>query len=344
MDLIEVLDGGMLTTVQDLGRYGYQRYGVPVSGALDQFALRAGQRLVGNADEAAGLEITLIGPHLRFLSPTVMAITGANLDPRLDGRSVPMWQAVTVDEGTILAFGDVRDGVRAYLAVAGGLDVPPVLCSRSTYTRSKLGGIEGRPIKAGDRLPGVAVPVIEGARSRRLPRRLVPTYGHRHALRVILGPQDDAFSEEGLRAFLTSTYEVSEQSDRIGYRLKGPTIGHRASPDIISDGIPLGAVQVPADGQPIVLLADRGTTGGYTKIATVISTDLPRLAQAMPADQVTFSEVSLEDAHAALCEQEEYLDQIETVDPAAERVRIVRAVAAAAAVARTRGHRGDRRP
>jgi antagonist of KipI len=339
MDLIEVLDGGMLTTVQDLGRYGYQRYGVPVSGALDLFALRAGNRLVRNADEAAALEITLVGPHLRFLSPAVMAITGADLDPRLDGRSVPMWQAVTVDEGATLAFGDVRDGVRAYLAVAGGLDVPPVLGSRSTYTRSKLGGIEGRALQAGDRLRGLARPIVEGGCGRHLPRRLVPTYGHQHALRVVLGPQDDAFSEEGLRAFLTSTYQVSDESDRIGYRLKGPTITHRAGPDIISDGIPLGAVQVPADGQPIVLLADRGTTGGYTKIATVISADLPRLAQAMPADEVTFSRVTLEDAYVALREQESRLDQIETVDPAAERARIVRAVAAAAAVARTRGYR-----
>ena len=339
MDLIEVLDGGMLSTVQDLGRYGYQRYGVPVSGALDLFALRAGNRLVGNADEAAGLEITLIGPRLRFLSPAVIAITGADLDPRLDGHRVSMWQSVPVKEGTTLAFGDVRDGVRAYLAVAGGFDVPLVLGSRSTYTRSKLGGIGGRAIRAGDRLPGVAAPVVEGARSRRLPRRLVPTYGHQHALRVVLGPQDDAFSEEGVRAFLSSAYQVSEQSDRIGYRLNGPMIAHKAGPDIISDGIPFGAVQVPADGQPIVLLADRGTTGGYTKIATLISADLPRLAQAMPSDEVTFARVSLEDANRALREQEDRLDQIETVDPDAERAWAVRAAAAAAAAAIARGHR-----
>ena len=339
MDLIEVLDGGMLSTVQDLGRYGYQRYGVPVSGALDLFALRAGNRLVGNADDAAGLEITLIGPRLRFLSPAVIAITGADLDPRLDGHRVSMWQSVPVKEGTTLAFGDVRDGVRAYLAVAGGFDVPLVLGSRSTYTRSKLGGIGGRAIRAGDRLPGVAAPVVEGARSRRLPRRLVPAYGHQHALRVVLGPQDDAFSEEGVRAFLSSAYQVSEQSDRIGYRLNGPTIAHKAGPDIISDGIPSGAVQVPADGQPIVLLADRGTTGGYTKIATLISADLPRLAQAMPSDEVTFARVSLEDANRALREQEDRLDQIETVDPDAERAWAVRAAAAAAAAAIARGHR-----
>jgi antagonist of KipI len=337
MDMIEVLDGGMLTTLQDLGRYGYQRYGVPVSGALDLFALRTGNRLVGNADEAAGLEITLIGPRLRFLSPTVIAMTGADLDPRLDDHNVPMWQSVAVNEGATLTFGDVRDGVRAYLAIAGGFNVPPVLGSRSTYTRSNLGGIEGRPVKAGDRLPVVSAPAIEGGRSRRLPRRLVPTYGHRHALRVVLGPQDDAFSEEGVRAFLSSTYQVSEQSDRIGYRLKGPTIAHKAGPDIISDGIPFGAVQVPADGQPIVLLADRGTTGGYTKIATVISADLPRLAQAMPTDEVTFGRVSLEDANRALREQEDHLNQIETVDLAAERAWAVRAAAAAAAAAMARG-------
>ena len=338
MDLIEVLDGGMLTTVQDLGRYGYQRYGVPVSGALDLFALRAGNRLVGNADEAAGLEITLIGPRLRFLSAAMIAITGANLDPRVDGRGVPMWQSVAVSQGATLTFGDALDGVRAYLAVAGGFDVPLVLGSRSTYTRSKLGGLEGRAVQAGDRLRGPAAPTVEGGCSRRLPRRLVPAYGRRHALRVMLGPQDDAFSEEGIRAFLSSAYQVSNESDRIGYRLKGPTITHKAGPDIISDGIPFGAVQVPADGQPIVLLADRGTTGGYTKIATVISADLPRLAQAMPSDEVTFVRVSPEDAARALREQEDHLDQIETVDPSAERAWAVRAAAAAAAVAFL-GHR-----
>jgi antagonist of KipI len=333
MDLIEVLDGGMLTTVQDLGRYGYQRYGVPVSGALDPFALRAGNRLVGNADGAAGLEITMIGPRLRFLAPAVIAITGADLDPRLDDQGVPMWQSVAVKEGATLTFGDARDGVRAYVSVAGGIDVPLVLGSRSTYTRSKLGGVEGRPIMAGDRLPGVAATEVDRPHTRRLPRHLVPAYGSRHALRVVLGPQDDAFSEEGLRTFLSSTFQVSEQSDRIGYRLKGPKIAHKAGPDIISDGIPFGAVQVPADGQPIVLLADRGTTGGYTKIATVVSADLPRLAQAMPGDEVAFGAASLEEAHRILEEQEGQLDQIETVDPAAERAWVVRAAAAAAAVA-----------
>ena len=316
MDTIEVLDGGFFTTVQDLGRYGYQRYGVPVAGALDQFALRVGNILVGNQEGDAGLEITLVGPRLRFLADTVIAITGASLDPRLDDGPVAMWQAIVIPQGGTLSFGGVQDGMRAYLTVAGGIDVPQVLGSRSTYTRSRLGGLEGRALEPGDTLAtfgeGSATP-LEG---RKLAREQVPAYEHSHTLRVVLGPQDDAFSQEGLHTFLSATYTVTPQSDRIGYRHQGPQIQHKGGADIVSDGIPFGAVQVTGDGMPILLLADRGTTGGYTKIATIISVDIAAVAQAIPGDTVSFQPVTVEAAHQALRQQEDAIQQLRNTPPA----------------------------
>ena len=308
MDIIEVLDGGMFTTMQDLGRYGYQRYGVPVSGAMDSVALRAANLLVGNREGDAGLEMTLAGPSLRFLDETVVAITGADLMPTVDGNPVPLWQPVAVQKGAELQFHGIRDGVRAYLAIAGGVDIPLMLGSRSTYTRANIGGLEGRPLASGDRL--AASTRMERVEGRRFPQAAAPRYGHTHRLRVTPGPQEDAFTEQGIETFLSSSYTVTPRSDRIGYRLEGSPIEHKAGADIVSDGIPLGAVQVTGDGMPIVLLADRGATGGYTKIATVISADIMRLAQAAPGDVVTFQRATLQEAHEALLEQESLIQEI----------------------------------
>ena len=315
MDVIEVQDGGLLTTVQDLGRYGYQRYGVPVSGALDQFALRVANVLVGNQEGDAGLEIALVGPGLRFLADTVIAITGGDLDPRLDDESVAMWRAIAVAQGGTLSFGGLRDGMRGYLAIAGGIDVPQVLGSRSTYTRSRLGGLEGRALKSGDRLLAFGEEPATQVEGRNLPREQVPNYGHSHALRVVLGPQEDAFSQQGINTFLSAIYTVTHQSDRVGYRYQGPQIEHKGGADIVSDGIPFGAVQVTGDGMPIVLLADRGTTGGYTKIATVISVDIALVAQATPGDTMSFRSVTVEEAHLALRQQEDEIQQLRKAPP-----------------------------
>ena len=315
MDVIEVQEGGLLTTVQDLGRYGYQRYGVPVAGALDQFALRVANVLVGNQEGNAALEITLAGLRLRFLADTVIAITGADLDPRLDDEPVATWRAVAVPHGGILSFRGVRDGVRAYLAIAGGVDVPQVLGSRSTYTRSRLGGHEGRALMPGDRLSAVGGEPVNHLEGRDLPREQAPSYGNSHIVRVVLGPQDDAFSEVGLQTFISSTYTVTPQSDRVGFRFDGPEIEHKEGADIVSDGIPFGAVQVTGDGRPIILLADRGTTGGYTKIATVISVDLAQVAQAMPGDTMSFRSVTVEEAHQALRQQEDAIQQLKDASP-----------------------------
>ena len=195
----------------------------------------------------------------------------------------------------MLAFGAPRDGLRAYLAIAGGIDVPIVLGSRSTFPRGGLGGFGGRLIRAGDCLRTCGYPVDTVA-GRTLAREEVPVYGHEHSVRVVLGPQDDAFTASGIEAFLSAAYVVTSKSDRIGCRLDGPPVAHQGSPDIVSDGIPFGAIQIAGDGLPMILLADRGTTGGYTKLATVISADLPRIAQALPGDRVSFRAVSLDEA------------------------------------------------
>jgi antagonist of KipI len=318
MDTFEIIDGGLFTTVQDLGRYGYQRYGVPVSGAMDLFALRAANLLVGNPPSSATLEVTLIGPRVRMLAETVLAVTGADLQPQLDGRPAPSWHPFVAPEGAVLSFGDARDGLRAYLAVAGGIDVPVVLGSRSTFTRGSLGGFEGRTLRTGDRIrAGLgAASRVDG---RKCPVESIPRYGHEHRLRVLPGPQHEAFSAQGFATFLSSSFAVSSKSDRVGCRLEGPRVEHRGSADIVSDGIPFGAVQVAGDGLPMILLADRGTTGGYTKVATVISADLPRLAQALPGDRVFFREVSLADAHHALRHQEATLDAVARSAPVAFR-------------------------
>ncbi len=333
MRAIEVIDGGMLTTVQDLGRYGCQRYGVPTSGALDLFALRAANRLVGNEEADAGLEVTLIGPSLKFLVPATIALTGADLGVRLDGQPLARWRSILVEAGSVLSFGDPHEGVRAYVGVAGGIDVPVVLGSRSTYTRSRLGGVDGRPLRAGDVLHICGDrPVLLGG-ALRMPEASRPLHGSTHVLRVVLGPQDDRFSAGGIATFLGSTYTVTPQSDRMGYRLSGPAIEHLRGPDIVSDGTPFGAVQVAGDGVPIVLLADRGTAGGYTKIATVIGPDLPRLAQAAPGDAVTFVRVELEAAYAAVREEERRLASIGPAAADPDRAKLLKVAAAVAAVA-----------
>ncbi|MFO7695107.1 MAG: 5-oxoprolinase/urea amidolyase family protein [Vicinamibacterales bacterium] len=315
MTAIDVLDGGLLTTVQDLGRVGAQQYGVPVSGAMDTWALRAANRLVGNEDGAAALEITLAGPVLRFDGPGVIAVTGGDLGARLDGQPMASWQAIGVAAGAELSFAGVRDGLRAYLGIAGGIAVPLVLGSRSTLLTARLGGFGGRALASGDR-----VPVGQGASASDragwgLPRDLVPAYGHAHTVRVVMGPQDDAFTEAGVRTFLSESFTLAPQSDRVGCRLSGPRIAHRRGADIVSDGTAFGAVQVSGDGRPIVLMADRGTTGGYTKIATVASADLPRLAQAAPGDRVRFVRAGLDEAVGALRASRAELDRIGREEP-----------------------------
>lgn len=297
-DCLTVIEPGLLTTVQDLGRRGCERFGVPGSGALDEYALRAANALVGNPPDAAGLEITLVGPRLRASEPCLIAVGGADLRLRVHGQSLPCWMAIFVRRGWEIGFEGRRSGCRAYLAVAGGIDVPPVMGSRSTYLRGGFGGFQGRALRAGDVLPvGAPALSLTDRAGRRLPARARPPYRSSPILEVILGPQNDRFADEGIAAFLSGEYAVGQTSDRMGYRLEGPIIRHRSGADIVSDGVALGAVQVPASGQPIVMMADRQTTGGYAKIATVVRADIPLLAQCVPGEsRVRFRETSVEAA------------------------------------------------
>ncbi len=298
--MIEVIKSGLFTTVQDLGRRGYQSYGVGIAGALDPFALSAANLLVGNPESAAGLEITLQGPTLRFHRETIFALAGADLEPRLDGSPIPNWTCALAPSGSVLSFKGRRNGVRAYLAASGGIDVPLVMESRSTYLLGRFGGMEGRPIKTQDQLPLFAP--AENYRQligRVFPKDSLPSYQRNPTLRVVPGPFEEFFSEEGKEAFLSTPYTITAQSDRMGYRLQGTPISRQKKGELITCGLANGSIQVPPNGQPILLLVDRQTIGGYPIIATMIHADLPLVAQSAPGDELRFSAVSPEEGRQA---------------------------------------------
>ncbi len=284
-----VLRSGIMTSVQDGGRWGFQSLGVPVSGPMDWYSHRLANRLVGNADAAASLEVTLIGPELEFDDEAVVAIAGADFAVDSTEGEMASGVAHTVAAGSRLRFGSRRRGARAYLAIRGGIAVPPVLGSCATHLVSRMGGFEGRALRAGDRVPAGPAGTGPAAHHRAGPGSgeplPLPDGGAR--LRVIPGPQLDRFVPEALEVLRSSRYRITTESDRMGYRLEGPTL-RVESPDIISDATPPGALQVPGSGQPILLMADRQTTGGYPKIAFVITADLPVAGQLAPGDWVAF--------------------------------------------------------
>jgi len=307
---ITVVKPGWLTTVQDLGRYGYQQYGVPVSGAMDRHSYIAANRLVGNRDHDAALEITLKGPELFFEDESVIAITGADLTPCVNGTVMPLWTSWVVKAGSTLSFGARRAAARSYLAIAGGIDVPEVLGSRSTHISSQTGGMKGRALTQGDILVG-GVPFSHTRRAigRSLPERLRPIYSNAATLRILPGPQRDLFSKQAFEVLTTSPYELSSQSDRMGYRLVGPKLAQAGAGHHISDGTAMGALQVTQDAQPILLMADRQTTGGYPKIAVVILADLHLAGQLIPGDTVRFNVTTLSEAQAVMKGHWKKLDQ-----------------------------------
>lgn len=298
---------GVLTTIQDEGRYGYEQFGMSPAGPMDGTAFRTANLLVGNPEGESALEATVLGPTLRFDQDNVIAVTGADMAPALNGQPCPMYQAVSVKAGDQLKLGAAKTGCRAYIAFAGGLDVPPVMGSRATALQNKVGGYQGRKLAKGDavgfRTPNPSLP---------LPRTApVPApAGREVTIRVILGPQDDMFTKEGLDTFLSQPYTVSKDFDRMGCRLEGPVIQHKTDGNIISDGMVTGAIQVPTSGQPIIMLAERQTVGGYTKIATVISTDLPLVGQRKTGDVIRFQAVSVEEAHRAWRETNRELEEL----------------------------------
>lgn len=293
--MLEILDPGLLTTVQDAGRKGWARYGVPPSGPLDEVAFTAANVLVGNLPDAAALESTFTGPTLRVMRECLIAVCGATFDLWVGTLPVPMWHAVYVRAGRLITFGARRSGARAYLAVSGGIALPPFLGSQATYLPGGFGGLDGRALRAGDRLPLGAATMHNPAQyaGRVWPADHRPPYTPQPTLRVVLGPQDNYFTAEGLATFLNSAYQLTPEADRMGARLHGSPIAHCGPTGIVSDGVVAGSVQVPPDGQPIVMLADHQTTGGYPKIATVVRADLPLLAQCLPADRIRFATVTL---------------------------------------------------
>jgi len=299
---ITILNPGLLTTVQDGGRIGYQAFGVSVSGVMDPRAMNIANILVGNDDNEAVLECTMMGPQIRFDVGNVIAITGGDLGASVDGKPVPTYRALKVEAGQTLRFTGLRGGCRAFIAFAGGLDIPLVMGSRSTYMKAKIGGLEGRKLQKDDVI-GFRDPkeTIHNFDIRGFTPEFVPR--NEYTLHVILGPQDDMFTDEGLKTFLSETYTVTPEFDRMGCRLDGPVIQHKESGDIISDGIAFGAVQVPSAGKPIIMLADRQTTGGYTKIANVITADFRLLAQMKAGDKVRFEKTSIAAAQEALLAQ-----------------------------------------
>jgi len=303
---VEVLEGGLLTSVQDGGRPGWLRLGVPEGGALDRAALAAANRALGNPATAAGLECTLVGPTLLFRATTRLALAGGDLGAVLERADLGAWPvphgvAVLARPGNVLRFAGRRSGCRAYLALAGGLDVPLVLGSRSTDLGSGFGGFAGRALRAGDRLAlGGAPPAAgRGAQSWAagpIPAgpvlRVTAAAEQPVRVRVVLGPQQEHLAPEAVRRFLDAVWEVSAASDRIGLRLAGPRLTHVGPAEIVSEGMLPGAIQVPPDGQPIVMLADGPTTGGYPKLACVVTADLDRLAQCVPGtSRVSFAAV-----------------------------------------------------
>ena len=315
---MKILDAGLLTTIQDLGRPGHQRHGVAPGGALDQVAMRCANALVGNPQDRAGLEITFSGPTIEFEHDALIAICGADLSASIADVLLPTWESVWVQRGAVLGFGDAEWGCRAYLAVAGGIEVEEVLGSRSTYLSAGFGGLGGRPLRAGDVVPthptaSSAIGSFEfGPRpfSRAGIRIAAPVeelYGSQ-PIRFIPGPEYDML-ERHPTTFESATFCVSSASDRVGYRLEGPVITARRS-EIPSAATVTGAVQLPGGGQPVVLMSEHQTTGGYPVIAAVASVDLPLLAQLRPGDGVRLTEVTREDAVTELRERRDKLEVI----------------------------------
>ena len=285
MPSLTVVRPGLLTTVQDLGRWGQQANGVPVAGPMDTYSHRLANHLVGNAEGAAALEVTLVGPEIESGADTVCAVAGAAFALTVDGSAVPMHTPFALPRGGRLKFGARARGARATLAIRGGIAVPPVFGSRATSLISRMGPFGGRSLVAGDVLP---LDHVLARRHVSLPAPALPLPVGGARLRVIRGPHERMFTPAAMEALFTARFIVTSQSNRMGYRLEGPRLMHAAGADILSEATPVGTVQVPASGQPILLMADRQTTGGYPKIATVITGDLPAAGQLAPGDWIEF--------------------------------------------------------
>jgi biotin-dependent carboxylase-like uncharacterized protein len=308
VEVFKIIAPGPMTTIQDLGRFSFMDRGVPPSGCLDTYSCRIANILVGNQEGCAVLEMTFLGATIEVLCEADIALAGASMAMTLNGLALQGWCSHRVRAGDLLVIGKAAKGCRGYLAVTGGVDVPPVMGSRSTFVRARIGGIEGRALIKGDILSRGPGDLLR--RPRMLPSDHIPSYPSEILLKAIVGPQDEAFSGS-MSTLFSSVYEVTPQSDRMGCRLKGPPLRHdpEAPRSIITEPVVPGNIQVPEDGLPIILLVEQ-TSGGYSKIATVITTDIAKVAQALPGNRVMFERVDLAEAHALYRQRERTLHRI----------------------------------
>lgn len=324
--MITILKPGFLTTIQDIGRYGYQKYGVITSGAMDSLSLRLANLLVGNEENQPALEITLQGPHIRFQQDSLIAVTGGDLSPTIEQTPIPRWKAIFVKKGVELKFSTAQTGCRAYLAIAGGFSIPKVMGSTSTYLRASIGGFKGRPLKAGDQLP-INLPkqrmvrTLERAQKElenqsfiemnwSISTKYIPHFGSHPVIRIMKGRDYHAFTKESQYRFFHEPFSITPDSDRMGYRLQGPQLKLDAQKEMISGAVTFGTIQVPSQGNPIILMADRQTTGGYSVIGEVSTVDLPLIAQAKPGDTLSFSEITHKDSQLLYLKREQNLHSI----------------------------------
>lgn len=308
MGHIRIHNPGFLTSVQDLGRFGFQQFGMPVAGSMDRYSMQLANSLLGNNAGEACLEATFLGPEIEFKSTALIAVCGGEIPLMLNNREAEMNSSLSVTTGDVLSFGVMKSGCRLYIAFSGGIDVPVIMGSKSTYLPAKIGGFQGRALQAGDELNIGNFPKDFKIRSLKFDD-LLPIKTKQN-IRFIVGTEINKFTIEGISTFLNSEYTVSQQYDRMGYRFQGPKIEHKEDADIISSAICNGAIQVPASGEPIIMLADRQTIGGYTKIANVISVDLPLLGQMKAGDKIRFSEVRLNEAQDLLKSQNDKLKNL----------------------------------
>ena len=325
---LQIISAGLLTTIQDTGRNGHQKEGIIVSGAMDALALRIGNLLVGNPENAAALEITLLGPQIYFAAEHIICLTGADLSPEINNNRVKMWRPIRIPKGSLLQFGKPALGCRTYLSISGSFAINPVLGSYATYLRAGLGGLNGIPLQAGDIIPcpgtnATANNLVRAfnpednpnsfiSASWTITSQLYPKYELKPIIRVMKGPEYNWFKESSQANFWHYAYRVSPQSDRMGYRLDGTLLFLKEKSELLSGAVTFGTVQVPAQGNPIILMADHQTTGGYPGIAQVITADFSTLAQVAPGQNIFFKEASLSEAQELLFRQEQRIAQLKS--------------------------------
>jgi biotin-dependent carboxylase-like uncharacterized protein len=308
MDGIKILKPGGYTTIQDRGRFGFQHLGVPVSGVLDQFAFTMANLLVGNPENTAAMEITIMGPHLEIQKEMDIALTGAVMKITVNEQPQGQWRSIRVKPGDTVSIGQVTSGCRSYLAFNSNISLPEIMGSYSTYTGGKIGGFKGRPLQQGDVIETQGMHLLKKELS--LPSNFIPSYQPQAVVRAIPGPQDDYF-DDGFISLFESEFMVTAKADRMGYRLQGETIPIKEGmpKSIISEPAVPGSIQIPADEQPIILLVEQ-TVGGYAKIATVISSDLSKVAQTTPGDMIRFEKVDLDTAYDVIIEEHRKINSI----------------------------------